>query len=484
MTVQDSDSKHICFDCIGEEFLADEVNEKDIPAWCSYCGAAQEAITLDDLAERIRTALDDHCVLTPGQPCDGWDYYLYSEGRWERRGDPVEHVIAELTQVEIEIAEEVTEFLSDRYGDWIVREEGMENPYGPEAMYERSGPRNEKFHYAWLEFCREIQSGSRFFSTQAETLLKFIFGDIDTHETRSGRPVVREIGPDTDTPFVWRARLAETENELKEILKSLARQIGPPPSRTSRGGRMNARGISVFYGAFEKDTCIAEVRPPVGSKVVVAKFSLLRKLRLLDLDALAEVDDSGSCFDPGYAERRGRASFFKWLVSEISRPVMRDEEEFEHIATQAMSEYLANKVFPRLDGAIYRSTQVGGTSQNLVLFNHASRIDLQDPALENDVTVHLNDPFDDDVITIFEQEKSTTGSTGIFGYDETFDWIGDPSLRYEPDNVVVFEIAGAEYKYKTIEVSRVQLPGKSQGRDTGTVVDEEDLNQLFEDIIP
>ena len=483
MTGQDSDSKHICFDCIGEEFLADEVNEKGIPTLCSYCGAAQETITLEDLAERIRTALDDHCVLTPGQPCDGWDYYLYSEGRWERRGDPVEHVIAELAQVEIEIAEEVTEFLSDRYGDWIVREEAMENPYGPEAMYERSGPRDEKFHYAWLEFCREIQSGSRFFSTQAETLLKLIFGDIDTHETRSGRPVVREIGPDTDTPFVWRAHLAETENELKEILKSLARQIGPPPSRKSRGGRMNARGISVFYGAFEKDTCIAEVRPPVGSKVVVAKFSPLRKLRLLDLDALAEVDDSGSCFDPGYAERRGRASFFKWLVSEISRPVMRDEEEFEHIATQAMSEYLANKVFPRLYGAIYRSTQVGGTSQNLVLFNHASRIESKDSASENDVTVYLNDPFDDDVITIFEQDKSTEGGIAVFDYDVELDRIADPSLRFEPDEVVVFEITGAEFRSRSIEVSRVQVLGESQGENTGAVMDPEGLNQLLEDIV-
>ena len=471
MIVQYSDGKHICFDCIGEEFLADEVNEKGSPALCSYCGAAQEAITLDDFAERIRTALDDHCVLTPGQPCNGWDDYLYSEGRWERRGDPVEHVIAELTQVEIEIAEEVTEFLSDRYGDWIVREEGIENPYGPEAMYERSGPRDEEFHYAWLEFCCEIQSGSRFFSTQAETLLKFIFGDIDTHETRSGRPLVREIGPDTDTPFVWRARLAETENELKEILKSLARQIGPPPSKKSRGGRMNARGISVFYGAFEKDICIAEVRPPVGSKVVVAKFSPLRKLRLLDLDALAEVDDSGSCFDPGYAERRGRASFFKWLGSEISRPVMRDEEEFEHIATQAMSEYLANKVFPRLDGAIYRSTQVGGTSQNLVLFNHVRRIESNDTASENDVTVYLNDPFDDDVITILEQDKSTEGGTGVFDYDVGLDRIAEPSLRFERDEVVVFEITGAEFRSRSIEVSRVQVPGESQGEHTAAVTD-------------
>ena len=123
---------------------------------------------------------------------------------------------------------------------------------------------------------------------------------------------------------------------------------------------MNAPGIPVFYGAFDKNTCVAEVRALVGGKVVVSKFELLRNIRLLDFDALSEVDDGGSYLDPGYAERRGRAAFFKWLVGEISRPVMPQDEVFEHIPTQAMAEYLASKASPPLDGIIFRSSQTGG----------------------------------------------------------------------------------------------------------------------------
>jgi len=50
---------------------------------------------------------------------------------------------------------------------------------------------------------------------------------------------------------------------------------------------MNARGVSVFYGAIDPRVALAEVRPPVGSRVAVARFEIIRPLRLLDLNALA-----------------------------------------------------------------------------------------------------------------------------------------------------------------------------------------------------
>ena len=57
---------------------------------------------------------------------------------------------------------------------------------------------------------------------------------------------------------------------------------------------MNAQGIPVFYGAMEESTCVSEVRPPVGSYVVLAKFELLRPMRLLDLLTLKDVYVGGT----------------------------------------------------------------------------------------------------------------------------------------------------------------------------------------------
>jgi hypothetical protein len=45
---------------------------------------------------------------------------------------------------------------------------------------------------------------------------------------------------------------------------------------------MNSSGIWAFYGAFDIDTCIAELRPAVGETVISAKFNLSRPILVLD----------------------------------------------------------------------------------------------------------------------------------------------------------------------------------------------------------
>ena len=74
-------------------------------------------------------------------------------------------------------------------------------------------------------------------------------------------------------------------------------------------------------------------------------------------DALAEVYVEGSHFDPDYAVHEGRGAFLRRLVREISQSVQPQDEEFEYLATQAVAEYMANKVDPLLDGILFRSTQ-------------------------------------------------------------------------------------------------------------------------------
>ena len=51
---------------------------------------------------------------------------------------------------------------------------------------------------------------------------------------------------------------------------------------------------------------------------------------------------------------------------------MPSDETFDYLPTQAIAEYLATKVNPRIDGIIFSSSQTGGEGRNVVLFNHAS----------------------------------------------------------------------------------------------------------------
>lgn len=195
-----------------------------------------------------------------------------------------------------------------------------------------------------------------------------------------------------------------------------------------------------------------------------------------------EIYVEGSHFDPDYATREGRAAFLGRLVREIGRPVMPQDEEFEYLATQAVAEYLANKLDPRLDGIIFHSSQTGGAGRNLVLFNHACGVAPDDLPEGTEVTFLIprsdDDDDDDGDIIVFEtvppdppEDSSPTaplsrveGLMDVFlsppRWDEDEDeddepsTYVDPTLRLDMESVVVLDIKGVQYDRHRREVSR------------------------------
>lgn len=370
MTIRHNDSKHICHDCTGDQFLADEVRGQGTVRSCSYCGQTAKTIAIQDLAERVREVLEEHFE-RPSDYSEGpYEDYLAREAGLEHLGDTLDMVIAGMAGWNGGVVGDVVSHLPNLDSYRAVKS-GGEDPYSPEAIYVERAPDDLAFHETWYEFGRQVRWRSRFINAEAEQALNKILGDLTIYKAWPDKPVVRSMGPDDEDRFIWRARTAQSAKELKDILGSPEREIGPPPPDLAKSGRMNAHGIPVFYGAMDESTCVAEVRAPVGSNVVVARFELLRDVRLLDLDALAKVYVGGSYFDPKYAERKGHLSFLRQLVREISRPVMPQDETFQYLTTQVVAEYLANKATPRLDGIVFNSSQSRGDGRNLVLFNHA-----------------------------------------------------------------------------------------------------------------
>jgi len=169
---------------------------------------------------------------------------------------------------------------------------------------------------------------------------------------------------------------------------------------------MNAHGISVFYGANNPAVAIAEVRPPVGSKVVVARFDIIRPIRLLDLTALDLVTSSGSVFDSTYIERLEQTMFLRNLSHRITIPVMPDDESLEYLATQAIADFLASENSPPLDGILFPSVQTAGAALNVVLFHKASRVEEIELPKGTEITSNIGymteDGWEDD-FTVYEE---------------------------------------------------------------------------------
>lgn len=472
---------NICHRCIRDPFLVKEVRTKGNPAECSYCVEKCNVLPLENLAERIHEVLQEHFDLTSSHPRD-FENFLVQEGLWVRSGDFVEDVIADVAGVSREIATDLRELLLDRYGlSYGDLKDGEEDPYDTDACYEERAADDRDFRETWEVFRDEIRSRVRFFSTYAEEALDHIFGDLNTHKRFQNKPVICEVSPDDKNIEIWRGRVAQSTEELREILKAPAREIGPPPSSRVGGGRMNASGIPMFYGAFEKDTCVAELRAPVGCHVVMGRFELLRSVKLLDLAALKDICVDVSHFDPDYEIRFGRAAFLRSLASEICRPVMPKDEAFEYLPTQVVAEYLANRVDPRLDGIIFRSSQVDN-GQNIVLFNHACGVEPDDLPDGTEVKVYVStkhyqdsdeDEDDNAFIQVVENVRETRTAPSINnnatpldvltsspeldengnGEAESPMW-SEPTLRLDMKDVIVVEIDSVCYNHKDREVFR------------------------------
>ncbi|WP_439845394.1 RES family NAD+ phosphorylase [Aeromonas veronii] len=367
----------ICCGCVGEEYLSCEIEKSGVKKQCSYCGEVKQAWTIEELSNAIEVAFEHHFIRTSDQP-NSWQELMLadreSEYNWYRDGEPVRDVIVNTANISEDAANDVLEILADKHYDHHLAKIGEETEFDGDSHYEQRGASDEIWQSEWNNFEQSLKSEARFFSRAATDYLASIFDGIDECKTRDDCPVVVNAGPQTEFEFLYRARVFQSREKLEEGLCHPDLHLGPPPGRFATSGRMNARGISVFYGATDADTALAEVRPPVGSDVVIAKFFILRPLRLLDLSALERVDAEGSFFDPHYKERLERAEFLRSLERRITKPVMPDDQDFDYLVTQAIADFLATENKPQLDGIIFKSVQ-SKCGRNIVLFHKAARVE-------------------------------------------------------------------------------------------------------------
>lgn len=370
-------SKRICSACVREAFLSDEIEQTGEEAECSYCTETAPCWTIEALADRIEIAFGDHYARTSNQP-DSWQERMMADKEssyeWYRDGDLVIDAIETAAEIPPAAAANVQEILSERHAEFGSDYIGEEAEFSSDSCYAEISSSDQAWHKEWHDFEEGLKTEARFFSRAAAAHLAAVFGNIDKLKTKDYRPIVVDAGPDQALDHLYRGRVFQSRQKLEEALCKPDRDLGSPPARNARAGRMNAGGISVFYGATDASVAIAEVRPPAGSTVAVAKFSIIKPLRLLDLTALKNVYDGGSIFDTSLKQRMERVAFLRSLCRRMTRPVMPDDEDFDYLATQAVADFLATENEPRLDGIIFPSAQAKD-GRNVVLFHKAARVE-------------------------------------------------------------------------------------------------------------
>jgi len=412
LTVEELAKLRLCSDCVGESFLSAEIERRGVENICSYCGENGKTYSIAQVSDEVAVAFRDHYDLTRSDE-NNYD--------WQLDGYPVTDVIAEAADVSKEIAEDLRQVLEDReLFEWFG---SYENPFDSEANYDDKATDDAEYRAGWLHFEESLATEARFFNPTAEARLTDTFADIDKHRTDGGLPVIREAGPKTELTAFFRARVFQASDKLEDALKRPDLEVGPPPAWAATHGRMNPHGVSVFYGATDPGAALAEVRPPVGSRVVVGRFEILRPLRLLDIDALRSVTVSGSVFDRSYIERLRKASFLDWLSERITQPVMPNDEPFEYLPTQAITDFLATRSTPVLDGIIYPSVQAKKGTSNVVLFHKSSRVQNLDIPKGTEISVYSHNYTEEGPETVYSVHEETPPVTKQ----------SDVSFNSEPD---------------------------------------------------
>lgn len=357
----DSDTQVVCYGCIEDAYLKRLIKREGITKECSFCSRKRKTISIESLADKVEIVLSEY--YRPGD-----EYPVWGDGDKpdyiERRGDPLDFHVGEILQCDN--VNDVVEAICCELQSRQDRDD-------PSPLYDGETnivPRNIRpieAELGWFEFKESAMHGSRFFNGDAKAFLDWLFKGIEVFHgfDNNHTKVVRTLEPGQK---LFRARLARTMKDAQNIIEDPASQLFAPPPEHAAAGRMNPTGVPCFYGAYDRETCIAELRPPVGGQVVSGEFELTRQLRILDFKQLESAYEGQalSIFQPDYQSKYGRRQFLKTLHHKISIPVLPNQEH-EYLTTQVIAEYLGSQLSPPLDGVIFSSAQYEG-GLNIALF--------------------------------------------------------------------------------------------------------------------
>ena len=377
-------ASHICSGCIEDIFLKAAVDKEGLPAKCDACGVGQQkSITISRLGEILEPILRE--LLALGDEVRRFSSEDDENGHLEQEGDDLDYFVQEILGQYFDFNDEIVEAVIDAEGCWPP--DGDEAFFSTAHSYVRLYASDQNHATIWRHLDKEIRQTRRFFSFKVKDFFDELFSDIETQLTYTERTrddgILVHFLP-AGSPF-YRSRICDSDGLRKKMIEQPYKHVGPPPQGSARAGRMNADGVSLFYGARELKTCLAELRPALRVETGTITVETTKPLRVLDFTRFENAKKSLSYFQPDYKQQAARFAFLRQLGNLISRPVIPGHEA-EYFITQAMTEYLAHEHSNPFDGLFYPSAQrAEGT--NVVLFPQPTPKGIKFPAKYKDGSI-------------------------------------------------------------------------------------------------
>lgn len=323
---------------------------KDLPFYVEY---ERCAVPLDALLSLEDSDIDELFDLTPEQ-----EKMLIKMSRQQKTEcDTIQifknasSLVNELVKLEnVSKAEELK--IKDEITDELIKYYGKKPIFSTDLMY---GEADKELLFDWERYSKKsIELG--FEASKQDSDISIFFNNIIQEETIFSllRPIYCE-------DIIYRC-VKVSEGKFHKTFKDLT---APPVKYAKSENRMSRANVSMFYGAFEKETSVAECDEPESYTIGV--FSPKKILTVLDLTDIPDDISMLGAYDYYIMK------FLKGFEEEITKPV---KENKEYVPTQLFVDFLRSKkgnsrwsVDMNIDGIIYdsaKSEDRKGT--NVVLF--------------------------------------------------------------------------------------------------------------------
>lgn len=364
----------VCSDClIGDKVLQSWVKADGHIEGCSYCRKNSKTLSVQEIAKKLLEQIKPVCKPRPIRP--GVNIYLGTND-----------VLAEVLNYSGDIGGIYSN--CSLIGDLCLAIDAM---IAPCKAWKITIAENHGYdvHYSWRSFVGEISYRRRFLFLSSGVAEKKAFGP--KHSASEVLEIigkaVKEMGlvkNVAEGEKICRARVSTNGETF-----STKEQLGAPPRKQAKSGRMNPPGIPYFYAATDELTACAEVSaetPEKLSTVYVSTWETRKALEFVDLTKLGELP---SFFAQNMRKKRAAHKFLGEFIRDVCAPLMSDDvAQLAYVPGQVVSEYFRTVLL--VDGVIFHSTKKEG-GECLVVF-----------------------PYDDDTIhdTLFDEKlKLCPGQT-------------------------------------------------------------------------
>lgn len=349
---------YVCSECVNIESIKNEGFFKFDKRPCFYCERIKNNMAEKEKVVFVLVSRFLDSIL-PLSKCIAFNYQLNCLGNKDLKISNISSMLTEVwlgcESLRFDVLKSVKEKLSDE--DYFVYNDG--------SFY-----KNNTYDNRWSDFLNSIHYEHRFFNSEARDFLDSLFSVI--HENGMVRyDMIYELNPNTS---IFRARIANKEEERARIYSDPANELGAAPVSLASEQRMTPQGISAFYASGSRDITFSEIRAAVGDIIMSAEFRSVKTLKFLDLNKLIELETKNICpFDKDFVEKSHKTNFIKNIVHLLSKPAS-EKDKSVYLRTQVIFEYLYINFSESIHGVLFNSVQNDMSGNNFAVFPKYSKV--------------------------------------------------------------------------------------------------------------